>query len=183
MRNTGFIFLLFLSLFCDANDTSPENFDRLFTSHAERQKLDDLRRQGQLYKEPLSAMETLPSDKLVTKKNELKVSGIILRADGKAQIWLSGQPLYSSLKQFNSSKDKSSNLRIPIAGYGVSLQPGQVLSSGKIKESYFFVLSQSSEKPFEKSFNSILSAPTNSSSNTSSSGSSQESSHGKSSAH
>ncbi len=73
----------------------------------------------------------------------MKLSGIILRADGKSQVWVSGQPLYSSLKQLNANKNNSSDLRIPLSGKLISLKPGQVIENGKAKEAYY-VVTQSS---------------------------------------
>lgn len=138
MKNILFIYImLVIAIPVCAGDIDKENFDRLFTSQSERQKLDYLRKKGLLYKKPVS--DAIDENKPVAKHHELKVSGIVLRADGKAQVWVSGEPLYSSLKKLNTTKNTSADLRIPLEGKSISLKPGQVLENGKAKEAYYFV--------------------------------------------
>jgi hypothetical protein len=159
MKNIFYgLLILFISTSLLANEVDQENFDRLFTSHNERQKLDKLRQQGLLYKKSIS--DVIDENKPLVRNRELKVSGIVVRADGKAQVWLSGQPLYSSLKELNTSKETSANLRVPLAGKSISLKPGQVLSNGKAKEAYYFVTqsSVSSQTLLEPQAQSIVSS-------------------------
>lgn len=160
-----------------ADEVDNENFDRLFTSHAERKNLDKLRKQGLLYKKPVS--DVIDENKPTVEKRELKVSGIILRADGKAQVWLSGQPLYSTLKELNASKETSANLRIPLEGKSIALKPGQVLSNGKAKEAYYFVThsSVSSQALLEPQAQSVVSSSIVSVSSTASSSVSSQGDH------
>jgi hypothetical protein len=128
-----------------AEDSAEENFGRLFTTPSERQNLDLAREQGRLFKKPSETVDMASTDGQSLKKPApVKMSGIILRADGKAQVWVSGQPLYSTLKQLNTDKNNSSHLRIPLSGKSISLKPGQVLANGKAKESYYFVTQSSS---------------------------------------
>jgi hypothetical protein len=138
MKNIFYsVLMLFIAIPVYAGNGDKENFDRLFTSQSERQKLDNLRKQGLLYKKPVS--DAIDENKPVAKRHELKVSGIVLRADGKAQVWVSGEPLYSSLKKLNATKNTSADLRIPLEGKSISLKPGQVLENGKAREAYYFV--------------------------------------------
>jgi hypothetical protein len=138
MKNIFYsVLMLFIAIPIYAGDGDKENFDRLFTSQSERQKLDNLRKEGLLYKKPVS--DAIDENKPVAKRHELKVSGIVLRADGKAQVWMSGEPLYSSLKKLNTTKNTSADLRVPLEGKSISLKPGQVLENGKAKEAYYFV--------------------------------------------
>lgn len=160
-----------------AKDISEENFNRLFTTPAERARLDLARTQGKLFKKSVDASDSVSVEgQSNNKPSPLKVSGIILRADGKAQVWVSGQPLYASLKQLNSDKNNSSDLRIPLSGKSISLKPGQVLANGKAKEAYYFVTqssvaSQSAVETPRMSSSSVSSAvPSNTSSSVSSLG-------------
>jgi hypothetical protein len=142
MKYITFILLwLILSSNILANESFEEDFNRLFTTATERKKLDLAREQGRLFKKSsiTEIDSTHTENQPVTKSSPMKVSGIILRADGKAQVWISGQPLYRSLKQLNADKKVSSDLRVPLSGKSISLKPGQVLLNGKAKESYYFV--------------------------------------------
>jgi hypothetical protein len=139
MKNIFYsVLMLFIAIPVYGNGDT-ENFDRLFTSQSERQKLDSLRKQGLLYKKPVSDAIDENENKPVAKLHELKVSGIVLRADGKAQVWVSGEPLYASLKKLNTTKNTSADLRVPLEGKSILLKPGQVLENGKAKEAYYFV--------------------------------------------
>lgn len=136
--------LLLITLSVYAEEAEKENFDRLFTSHAERQKLDDLRRKGLIFQKPSVEAITEGENKPLNPKRPLKVSGIVLRADGKAQVWLSDKPLYTSLKDLNLARNKSSDLHVPLPDKKISAKPGQVIENGKVKEAYYFVNHQAS---------------------------------------
>jgi len=128
-----------------AQDKPEENFNRLFTTSAERARLDLARKQGKLFTKSVDASDSVSIEgQSHNKPSPLKVSGIIMRADGKAQVWISGKPLYLSLKQLNADKNSSSDLLVPLSGKTISLKPGQVLSNGKAKEAYYFVTRSSS---------------------------------------
>lgn len=151
MRKLKCLLFLLASLAALVNDVFAkeevdENFDRLFTTSNERKKLDHAREQGLLYKKSSDLENDLNTNdqKHAANPSAVKMSGIILRADGKAQVWVSGKPLYTSLIQLKANKKTSANLRIPLSGKSISLKPGQVISDGKAKESYYFVTQSSS---------------------------------------
>jgi hypothetical protein len=145
MKTLGCLLLsLWVSPTILAKDSYEENFNRFFTTPTERKNLDLMREQGRLFNKSTDNPDATSSGgRPIKQVSPVKFSGIILRADGKSQVWVSGQPLYSSLKQLDTDKNNSSSLRVPIAGKSISLKPGQIIFNGKAKESYYFVTQSS----------------------------------------
>ena len=114
---------------------------RLFTTPAERAEIDALRQKYGVT-EPSSITQPAPAD---TKLQSLKVSGVVLRADGKKQIWINGklQPQHNALNTLPAgttvtSPSDSIKVNVSNNAHRTTLKPGQTLDArnGKAVESY-----------------------------------------------
>jgi hypothetical protein len=134
--------LFFIVVVGNAFGSEPA-FGRLFTTPEQRASLDKLRKQGGLQaSRPIVSNETetrtLEQATSVTPQ-EIKLAGILWRADGKHKIWLSGLGSANDQTILGNSKE-SANLKVPLrgVGQGAILKPGQVWvdSNHRVEEAY-----------------------------------------------
>ena len=116
---------------------SESPFDRVFTSRAERAQIDNARRDGLLHGEieppALSAAAPPP----------VKVSGLVLREDGKHMVWVDGKSELSR-NESNANVEIDSPIvplvQVPLRADGKArtLRPGQVwvIESNEVKEPF-----------------------------------------------
>ncbi len=115
-----------------------DDFGRLFSSSAERKKLDILRQNQKLI-----VVSPQQSTRLETVADELPepimLQGYVKRSDGSTTLWINNKAVQENStqddveigqlsKQKNSAKNGSDslNVRIPVTGKNVRLKPGQV---------------------------------------------------------
>ena len=131
--NIGMTFILLYSSFASAEIFDERLLGRLFTSPAERQKIDSENR-GDVPQ--VSSSRIVPSS--------ISVNGIVIRSKGKNSVWVngkraSGNEMVGGVKVFSKSVSKD-NVTIPVLvdGKSVKIKPGQSWSeeSGKIVDSY-----------------------------------------------
>lgn len=128
-------------------DIPEGQFGRLFTTPRERALL-DAQRQQHGFSEPLiTSVEVASTSDIapVDTQQSIKLSGILLRADGQQQIWINGK-LQPQQKKINIKQNTkavmptSATLKVPIQKQNqhTTLKPGQVwvLGSRKTTESY-----------------------------------------------
>ncbi|HEY9277270.1 MAG TPA: hypothetical protein VIO87_03610 [Methylotenera sp.] len=114
------------------------DFGRLFSSSAERKKLDILRQ-----KQKLIVVSPQQNTRLEPVADELPepitLQGYVKRSDGSTTLWINNKAVQENStqddveigqlsKQKNSAKNSSDslNVRIPVTGKNVRLKPGQV---------------------------------------------------------
>jgi hypothetical protein len=118
-------------------------FGRLFTTPEQRASLDKLRKQGGLQISRLSLRNEseAPGPEQATNlaPQEIKLAGILWRADGKHKVWLTGTGTNSNRSILGDAM-QSANLKVPIYGVnsGAILKPGQVWvsSNHRAEEAY-----------------------------------------------
>ena len=125
------------------------DFDRLFSTSAERQQLDylrhakktPLRAEPVVESQPRIGMQTLPEP---VEENTVALQGYVKRLDGKTStVWVNGKPIQENSSTTEVSVGKlqpQSNrvgLRIKNSGRVLHLKPGQTFEpeSGRIAES------------------------------------------------
>ena len=110
-----------------------QSLGRLFTSSAERQKIDSAKRGDVAH---VSSRKVTPSS--------VSVNGVVIRSKGKNSVWVngkiaSGNEMVGGVKVFAKSASKD-NLSIPVLvdGQSVKIKPGQSWSeeSDTIVDSY-----------------------------------------------
>jgi hypothetical protein len=117
-------------------------FGRLFTTPEQRVFLDKLRKQGGLQISRLTVKNENETPAPEQAKNlapqEIKLAGILWRADGKHKVWLTGTG--TSNRSILGDAMQSANLKVPISGVnsGAILKPGQVWvsSNNRAEEAY-----------------------------------------------
>jgi hypothetical protein len=121
--------------------TSP-TFDRLFLTAKERQKLDEIRRNGGRVDTP-AAEEAPATPTAKATDDSVLLSGVLFRGDGKYMVWINGQSALSDDRpdaQVPASRLHKGNERIPLEKNGekMFLKPGQIWlpDEGKAVESY-----------------------------------------------
>jgi hypothetical protein len=125
------------------------SFGRLFTTAEQRKALDEARRRGGLTRAPqIAGVDEKATDASAQTTHQIaqpfKLSGVLLRADGQHQVWVSGE----SGKQENPDFSRkilgnslhSANVKVPLQGNNRAaiLKPGQVWlpDSDRAEESY-----------------------------------------------
>lgn len=113
LSRLSFLFIFFLSKDITANDYP---FDRLFTSVAERNQLDNARFKQEIEVSQASNNQSASNKsykdianivnkgELVKKGNKLKLSGVVVRPDGKKSLWINGK-----LSSFGVQPDGAKN--------------------------------------------------------------------------
>jgi hypothetical protein len=115
-----------------------EDFGRLFSSSAERKKLDILRKNQKLI--VVSPQKNTPLESATEELPEpITLQGYVKRSDGSTTLWINNKVVHENSiqddveigrlnKQKNSAKNGSDslNVRIPATGKNVRLKPGQV---------------------------------------------------------
>lgn len=114
------------------------DFGRLFSSSAERKKLDTLRKNQKLM--VASPQKNTPLEPVADELSEpIALQGYVKRSDGSTTLWVNNKAVQENSiqddveigrlsKQNNSAKNGSDslNVRIPVTGKNVRLKPGQV---------------------------------------------------------
>lgn len=149
------------------NTLTQVQFGRLFTSPQERALL-DLQRQQHGFSKPtiITDISADPADtnaaSMSAQPQNYRLSGILLRADGRQQVWINGklQPVQKQRGVSSNQKNSlpsSATLRVPVKqqDQSVQLKPGQVWSPNnrKTTESYLLPVSRPPEpvkKPIDK---------------------------------
>jgi hypothetical protein len=123
-------------------------FKRLFTTPRQRQILDDWRARGGLKQSKVSGVDenktNAEAEQIIDSGQPVKLSGILLRADGKNAIWLNGAlektPEGSNVNNIRGNRLQSATIKVPLRSNesGAILKPGQVwMPDGqKVEESY-----------------------------------------------
>jgi len=115
-----------------------DNFGRLFSSAAERKKLDTLRQNQKLI--VVSPQKNTLSEPVADELPEpITLQGYVKRSDGSTTLWINNKTVQENStqddveigrlsKQKNSTKNGSDslNVRIPVTGKNIRLKPGQV---------------------------------------------------------
>lgn len=115
-----------------------DDFGRLFSSSAERKKLDILRKNQKLT--VVSPERNAPLQPEVDALPEsITMQGYVKRSDGSTTLWINNKAVQENStqddveigrlsKQKNSAKNASDslNVRIPVTGKNVRLKPGQI---------------------------------------------------------
>lgn len=129
--------------------TNDASFGRLFTTPEQRKSLDEVRRQGGLKSTPQVTNTDDNATLAATQINQqpaqpFKLSGVLMRADGQHQVWVSGEngkrenPDFS--RKILGSISQSANVKVPLQGNNRAaiLKPGQVWlpDSARAEESY-----------------------------------------------
>ncbi len=123
-------------------------FGRLFTTPEERKALDKDRPRGGVVRAQQSGIEQhLGSDTVEGSRNDsqpIKLAGVLLRADGQHQVWVSGgngqreNPDFA--REILGDIVRSAQVKVPLHGAGreAILKPGQVWlpNSQRVEESY-----------------------------------------------
>lgn len=148
MRASFFLILVFILQALLINKVSAEDlpFGRVFTSPEERKKLDGLREKialdANFVNEEIAAAAKASPASEAPKKEDIQLSGYILREDGSAMIWINGR---SELSGLNSQEVKTTTPRanqaqvtVRMQGKARSLKPGQIwsLNKDRVLESY-----------------------------------------------
>jgi hypothetical protein len=157
-RNSVASFLVFLLLIMlgssvseslqasgEKENLSDPSFGRLFTTPEQRASLDRLRRQGGLQVTKISSNNEneIPAAEQATARphQEIKLAGILWRADGKHRVWLTGTGRVNNRNILGDAL-ASANLKVPLQGTdsGAILKPGQVWLSEnhRVEEAYRF---------------------------------------------
>lgn len=129
--------------------TSDLPFERLFTTPQQRSALDSARRHGSLRREPqISGVDenltTAPMQANHQLAQPFKLSGVLLRADGQHQVWVSGESGKRESPTFNrkilGDISQSATVKVPLQGSNQAaiLKPGQVWipDNRRAEESY-----------------------------------------------
>ncbi|HEY6528192.1 MAG TPA: hypothetical protein VIZ65_05820 [Cellvibrionaceae bacterium] len=113
-------------------------FGRLFNTPEQRLQLDHLRQSG-----PANGGETVAdADGAAQSFENVRLSGVIIRADGQQSLWLNGQLQQQSQRAPKHSilgvGQQSQTLRVRVGAPGRVLKPGQVWQPGNkgIQEGY-----------------------------------------------
>lgn len=115
-----------------------DDFGRLFSSQAERKRLDILRQNQKLI--VVTPQKSMPSEPAVNELPEpITLQGYVKRSDGSTTLWVNNKAVQENTTQDNVeigrlSKQKSSaknasdslNVRTSVNGKNVRLKPGQV---------------------------------------------------------
>ncbi len=120
-----------------------ETFDRLFTTTEQRRFLDRKRLNGDtgdnvelITNNPKTSVDN------VIEKPEVRLSGVLLREDGRNMVWVNGQSELSTRqdKTVKANKPKSGSISVSVHSQQRSarLKPGQVwlLDQRRVEESY-----------------------------------------------
>lgn len=120
-----------------------ENFGRLFTLPQQRQFLDNQRGPaGKRKPVEIIANTQVPASSKTEVKPEVKLSGILLREDGRNMVWVNGQSELSPHKddKVKAYKPKPGSLSVSVYSQQRSarLKPGQVwlLDERRVEEAY-----------------------------------------------
>ncbi len=123
-------------------------FGRLFTTPEQRKTLDEARRRGGLTRPQITGVNessvVTPAEASNRVVEPLKLSGVLLRADGQHQVWASGGNGRLENPAFNhkiwGDILQSANVKVPLQGanHAAILKPGQVWipNSQRVEESY-----------------------------------------------
>ncbi|MES2674857.1 MAG: hypothetical protein V4660_11510 [Pseudomonadota bacterium] len=144
-----FVFGMSLPVCAENQDLdSAATFGRLFTTPAQRKVLDEARARGGLTHLQITGVdenlpELLPQEKRQTAQ-PFKLSGVLMRADGQHQVWVSGESGKRENPDFSrkilGNTLHSANLKVPLQGNNRAaiLKPGQVWlpDSDRAEESY-----------------------------------------------
>ncbi|MES2824441.1 MAG: hypothetical protein V4732_12620 [Pseudomonadota bacterium] len=130
-------------------DVSDVSFGRLFTTPEQRKSLDEARRRGGLRLAPqIVGVDESTTDLPLLAKQQIaqpfKLSGVLLRADGQHQVWVSGESGKAENPDFSrkilGNTLHSANVKVPLQGNNRAaiLKPGQVWlpDSDRAEESY-----------------------------------------------
>ncbi len=159
------IILIFLTLNAQGQKSQPDvPFERLFTTEIERKSLNQNRydyfgdilpiniEKNKIKTEPRTEIE---------QNNNVTLSGIAIRPDGKHILWIDGKVQYSDYPNNNSYKTRLVNnnltkIRISTGEKRKTLKPGQVwsLTDNKVIENYEFQKIQK-EKTASNSLNNL----------------------------
>jgi hypothetical protein len=134
----------------DTSETTPLGqvpFKRLFTTTEQRLALDEWRRHGGLQNPQVSginANETTTPEPTFNATQPVKLSGILLRADGKNTVWVNGN--IDTKEDGNYAHDirgnslQSGSVKVPLRNINSDaiLKPGQVWvpDSKRVEEAY-----------------------------------------------
>lgn len=153
------IFYYWISQSCLAAPSSLQDqaaanaqFGRLFTTPAERQRLDA---QRQKYGFSTPAITTIDTDSksdvsIEPASQSVKFSGLLLRADGQQQVWINGKLQPQKARNYApiNTAVPASAIKVPIykQNRSLSLKPGQVWipDNRNIIESYLLPANQPS---------------------------------------
>lgn len=129
--------------------TKDASFGRVFTTPEQRKSLDEARRRGGLTRAPqIASVDDKATDVPVQTKQQIaqpfKLSGVLLRADGQHQVWVSGESGKRENPDFSrkilGNTLHSANVKVPLQGNNRAaiLKPGQVWlpDSDRAEESY-----------------------------------------------
>ncbi len=138
-----------LSLSDQQNQSASDlSFGRLFTTPEQRKTLDEARHRGGLTRPQITGVDESPvltpsevNNRII---QPLKLSGVLLRADGQHQVWVSGGNGRLENPAFNhkilGDILQSANVKVPLQGVNhvAILKPGQVWipNSQRVEESY-----------------------------------------------
>lgn len=120
-------------------------FGRLFTTPQQRQALDEARRTGGTIRPQVSGVdESSTAPTIINTPQPIKLLGVLLRADGKNKVWLSGGSNTFENTVNNraivGNISQSANVKVPLRGFNNAaiLKPGQVWSptKGRAEEAY-----------------------------------------------
>ncbi len=127
---------LAIVLSCLAGSACAADLGRMFFTPSQRAALDDARRKS-------SRGEVVgESRKAEAPPQNVSVSGLVRRSDGKSTIWVNSQPVTEkqtgSITIAPAQRDGQVRLTVPESGRSVDLKVGQSVEvlSGTIEESY-----------------------------------------------
>jgi len=140
----------------EASTTDTKNLGRLFTQPAERQALDDLRKNKRLRNpKPITHTTITESERALTPPKPITMQGFVKRSDGgKSTVWINHQPFQENtqlddvnigrltqVRETIQSKKATKNvdrleISIPATGKHVQLKAGQKYEpeTNRIKE-------------------------------------------------
>ena len=134
--------------------TSDLPFERVFTTPQQRSALDNARRNGSLKRTSQISGVDENTTSAPQANNQpaqpFKLSGVLLRADGQHQVWVSGESGRRENPTFNrkilGDISQSANVKVPLQGshQAAILKPGQVWlpNNQRAEESYRLAVPQ-----------------------------------------
>jgi hypothetical protein len=132
----GFIFPVSFALAAEnttSNQLVDDDFGRLFTAQFERNAIDKARLSGGFVPAKVTGIndDSAASSNTVQPAQSIKVLGVLLRADGKNKVWLSGASDTSNNivngRSIIGNINQSANVKVGVNN-GTILKPGQVWS-------------------------------------------------------
>lgn len=141
-------------------ESNEAGFGRLFTTPEERKLLDSHRKKYGFLKPIVTGVDAEAKGADITpiaaQSQSLKLSGIVLRADGQQQIWINGklQPQQKKMninQNTNALMPTSATLKVPIQKQSqrTILKPGQVWVPGSRTTTESYLLPESRPKKID----------------------------------